>query len=115
MFNIKRPEKISVKVSVKVPGVREPQKFTGHFVYLDMEERRAFVERISEEHGAGFTDVQVMKELLIDWEGVNQSDGAPLEHSDTAIETLMNIPYVCEALRSVLMSDVLSGVIARKN
>jgi len=115
MFNIKRPEKISVKVSVKVPGVREPHKFTAHFAYLDMKERIAFVDRMASEAGDGFDDIAVMKELLIGWEGVNQSDGKPLQYSDTAVETLMSIPYVLEALRNAVMSDVLSGVLARKN
>lgn len=113
MFRITRPEKISVKVGVRVPGTRETQKFTAHFRYMDVDERKAFVGRINED--TAMTDIAIMKELLLGWEDVQTEGGEPLLHSDTAIETLMNIPHVKDALYNAVMSDVLAGGYALKN
>ncbi len=113
MFRITRPEKISVKVGVKVPGTRETQKFTAHFAYLDLQERKAFVERITAYER--MDDTAIMKELLLGWDDVQRENGEALKHSEAAIEMLMNIPHVADALFRAVMSDVLGGAIARKN
>lgn len=114
MFNIKRPEKISLKVGVRIPGVREEHRFTAHFRYLDMAERKAFIERLADADGS-LDDIDVARELMVGWDDVKQPDGKPLAFSDTALETLMNIPYARDAIVNVVMRDVLGGAFVRKN
>lgn len=114
MFNIAPPEKISLKISVRIPGVREPRKFTGHFRYLDIKERKELVDRMAEPDGS-MDDMDLIRETLVGWDDVRQADGEPLEFSDTALETLMNIPYAREAVIRALIDHVISGGFVRKN
>lgn len=114
MFNIKRPEKITLKVSVRIPGEREAHKFTGHFAYLDMRERKEFVDRLAYKDSS-LDDMEVVKDLLIGWEDLKQANGDPLEFNEANVEKLMNIPYARAAVMKVVMSDILSGGFVVKN
>ena len=113
MFTIKRPPHLAETIKVRVPGERAPQTFAARFKYLDLKERRAFVERIAD--APDFSDEQVVAELMVGFDGVRGEDGAPLEFNDKAVATLMQIPFVADALLKVVMERVLGGALSRKN
>lgn len=99
--------KTPVKVFVPVDNGQAEQTFTAEFRALTRSEM-ATVDAVTSEGADEF-----MRRVLVGWDGVVDSDGDPFPFNQQNLETMIDIPFVRQALSAAYFSAT-SGVKAAK-
>ena len=95
-FSLKDAAKtFSWPVDIQVPlkdGKFKKKSFVAEFEILSSEE----MDAESETDGTNQADVVFCKKIVVGWDSktISDEDGAPLEFSDDALNSLLQIPYV---------------------
>jgi hypothetical protein len=91
MFKIAQKPSYSVLVNVELPGDKGKSKtvqFTALFKRLSQTEIESIHERANE---GELKDTELIDEVLIGWDGVQDSDGNALDFNDDNLATLLDI------------------------
>lgn len=114
MFTFTPRLNFSTPVSVQVPGVAEPQVFTGHFTALPQDETIALQDPTAPRDRVAANNRDWLDRIFTGW-GPDLVDdrGAPVPVSAEVKAQLLNQSWVCTAITLAYLREV-AGV-ARKN
>ena len=91
-------------------GKTEKQTFDGEFKRIPQSRMTELREKIS---GSDITDVELAREVLVGWAGVNDGNGDAVPYSEGARDQLLDVPLVAAAVVMAWMNS-LTGA-KRKN
>ena len=103
-FVVKQPETIGLDVNVKLPDGSK-QSFSIEAKYLSMSERKAFLKEINESE---IEDIDVFKRLIVGWRGVREESGEDIPYGTEALERLVDIPCVYDAMMNAIVAEYLN-------
>jgi len=107
MFKLEKKTTFRWPVVVNVPkdgGGFASYEFTGEFKLHDQSKMDTLLERFRQD------DQDVLRELLIGWSGVQDSNGDELLVNDENRDTLIDVPYV----RSEMLKEYFDAVSGNK-
>lgn len=93
------PDELSVQCVATIPtGLNATRsiKFFATFQKMDVEEREAFLDRVT---GDKMRDADVVREHIVSVSGLKAADGEEFEHSEELLHALLNEPEYLTALR----------------
>ena len=100
-------------VTVEVPvddGRHDKQKFDGEFKRITQSRIREMGQLIET---GDLTDVDLVKEVLVGWEGIEDDQGNELKFSQSKLKQLLDVPMVATAIATAFF-DSIAGA-KRKN
>ena len=100
-------------VTVEVPvddGRHDKQKFDGEFKRITQSRIREMGQLIET---GDLTDVDLVKEVLVGWDGIEDDQGNELKFSQAKLKQLLDVPMVATAIATSFF-DSIAGA-ARKN
>ena len=104
MFRLVIPECLPLPITVHPPDGGEGS-FTLRMRYLSMTERQTYLQRIQSEH---LTDPEIVRELVVGWDGLCGADAAPLDfHDDDARALVLDTPFVFGAIREAVLDELI--------
>ena len=95
--------------SVDATGKKSAFSFTAIFKRLAQSELEAMAEKVSNEQ-SNSTAKQLVKDVLVGWEGINTSSGEVFPFNDENLETVLNVA----GLTNVVLSSYLESVAVAK-
>lgn len=99
MFKLTTQKTVTWPVTVQIPqdgGKTQKATFHVRVEVLPSDEFQAIYER-------GGNDEDLLRRVLVDWDGVADADGHPIPFSEEARDALIRIPYVRVALITAYM------------
>ena len=112
MFRVVTPETVTATARVRPPQGR-PADVTLILRYRGMAESVRYAEQVGEE---GVEDLQVIEETVVDWRGVQDADGQPIEwHDHEARRAALDVPWLWAAVRDAVIDEIFHRGAARKN
>lgn len=112
MFKIEQQKTVIWPVSVSIPrdgGRITRSTFDAEFELLPQNEFTAIYQQ------DGGNDEDLLRRVLVGWQGVADPDGDPFDYSEERRELLIGIPYVRTALVSAYLDCSFGKAAARKN
>lgn len=112
MFKIQKATSFQWPVQVNVPrdgGGFATHEFTAEYKMLEQSKIDLALEKFKNE------DSDMLKEIVIGWNGVQDSDGNVLPYSDENRDTLLEIPYVRTALMKGFFEAVSGNKVKKGN
>lgn len=103
----KNPIKSDATVSVSVPGYKKPQEFTAKFLIMKHEDYRERTEKRSD-------DLELLKEVVVGWDGVEDESGNDIPFSEEALVELCEYTFVRTALLRAY-NELMFGYTPAKN
>jgi len=100
-------------VTVEIPvdnGRHERQKFDGEFKRITQSRIREIGQLID---SGEITDVDLCKEVFVNWEGIEDDEGKELKFSQAKLKQLLDVPMVATAISKAFF-DSIAGA-KRKN
>ena len=100
-------------VTVEVPvddGRHDKQKFDGEFKRITQSRIREMGQLIET---GDLTDVDLVKEVLVGWDGIEDDQGNELKFSQAKLKQLLEVPMVATAIGTAFF-DSIAGA-KRKN
>ena len=100
-------------VTVEVPvddGRHDKQKFDGEFKRITQSRIREMGQLIET---GDLTDVDLVKEVLVGWDGIEDDQGNELKFSQSKLKQLLDVPMVATAIATAFF-DSIAGA-KRKN
>ena len=100
-------------VTVEVPvddGRHDKQKFDGEFKRITQSRIREMGQLIET---GDLTDVDLVKEVLVGWDGIEDDQGNQLKFSQAKLKQLLDVPMVATAIATSFF-DSIAGA-KRKN
>ena len=100
-------------VTVEVPvddGRHDKQKFDGEFKRITQSRIREMGQLIET---GDLTDVDLVKEVLVGWDGIEDDQGNELKFSQAKLKQLLDVPMVATAIATAFF-DSIAGA-KRKN
>ena len=100
-------------VTVEVPvddGRHDKQKFDGEFKRITQSRIREMGQLIET---GDLTDVDLVKEVLVGWEGIEDDQGNELKFSQSKLKQLLDVPMVATAIATSFFDSI--AVAKRKN
>lgn len=113
MFKFVSRPHFSAPVRVLVPGVAEPQQFTGHFVAMTQSETEALQGASVPRERMAEANREWLERIFVGWEGVVDDADRPIQFSAETRAQLLDAPFVRQAVTLAYLTEV-SGA-ARKN
>ena len=116
VFRLRRPEYEEIVATVEaVNSDLGPGEVTLRFRYLDGPERESLVTSLGDQSrdGKRRSDLDIARDLLLGWEGVEYEDRGPMEYSDKALVLMYSHPHVARAITEAI-KDFLFGVAVRR-
>lgn len=113
MFKIVQPATVSWPVSVEIPvdgGRMEKHSFDATFRRITRSDLADLTAKIQANE---LTEDDVIRQNLADWRGVVDADGEQVPFSETALDTMLDIPKVGPAILQAFF-DSIAGA-RRKN
>ena len=114
MFAVATPASIQLAVDIDPPeGAGASGACTIDIRYLGIDGRLEFLRRITAEN---LTDMQILDDLLVGWDGITSSGGAHLDFN--CIETrsqVLDVPWVFTAIRGAVLRELGLGEAVEKN
>ena len=112
MFKLIEPETINLKVMVTPP--QDPaktrdkaQKITLKMKYAGRRVRNEYVKRVQTEV---LLDDQIIQDWIVDWDGVIDQHGAPIDFADTAMrERVLDVPWVYTAIIQAVITELMTN------
>ncbi|MCK7458501.1 hypothetical protein [Idiomarina aminovorans] len=103
----KAPIKSDATVSVSVPGHKKPQEFTAKFQVMKHEDYRERTEKRSD-------DLELLKDVVIGWDGVEDESGNDVPFSEAALVEMCEYTFVRTAFLRTY-NELMFGYTAAKN
>ena len=100
-------------VTVEVPvdyGRREKHKFDGEFKRMTQSRIKELIELVA---SGDLSDVDVVKEVLVGWEGIEDDEGNELKFSQAKLKQLLEVPMVATAIGKAFFNSIAGA--KRKN
>lgn len=113
MFKFVTHPTFTAEVKVKVPGLAEPQVFTGHFMALPQSETEALQGAAVPAARVAENNREWLNRIFVGWEGIVDDADRPILFSAETRAELLEAPYVRAAVAITYLTEV-SGA-ARKN
>ena len=113
-FTLDQSESYTWPVTIEIPvddGKYERSKFKGKFKRISQSRVREMGELIGTDE---LTDVDVCKEVLIGWEGIEDADGEPETFSQSKLSQILDVPLVATAIATAFFESMMGGA-KRKN
>lgn len=113
-YQLIKDRQFKCPVTVQVPnadGGSDKFTFTATFIARDPEHRREMLQSI----GMGDADRgAIIKDIVADWDGLDDEDGQPLEFSDASIDAVARDAFLPSAIFAAY-AKALSAEAQRKN
>ncbi len=106
-----RPKHIDLDVRVAPPEA-EPSVIKIRMKYLDVKERQEYLERAAQENAR---DEQMLEELVIDWQGVADSNGKELPFTSERALAAWRLDYMFYPARDAVLGELTMEHAAQKN
>jgi len=100
-------------VTVEVPvddGRHDKQKFDGEFKRITQSRIKELIELVA---SGDLTDVDVVKEVLVGWDGIEDDEGNELKFSQSKLKQLLDVPMVATAIGTAFFESYTGA--KRKN
>lgn len=112
MFKLEKKSTFTWPVTVNVPkdgGTFASHQFTAEFKLQEQSKVDALLLRFQQ------NDEDILKELLVGWLGVQDSDGDELDYTEENKAKLLDIPYVRSALLKAYFEAASGNKVKRGN
>ena len=112
-FTLKTSDSYKWPVSIDIPvdhGKHERRTFDAEFKRITQSRVREMGEMIE---AGQITDVELVQEVLIGWDGISDEDANPVKFSNNALIQLCEIPMAATAISRVFFESIAGA--KRKN
>jgi len=112
-FKLDKPGTYKWKVTVEVPvdyGKHDKQEFYGEFKRITQSRIKELIELVA---SGDLIDVDVVKEVLVGWEGIEDDEGNELKFSQSNLKQLLEVPMVATAIGTAFFESYTGA--KRKN
>ena len=112
-FKLDKPGTYKWPVTVEVPvdyGKHDKQKFDGEFKRITQSRIKELIELVA---SGDLSDVDVVKEVLVGWEGIEDDQGNELKFSQSKLKQLLEVPMVATAIGTAFFESYTGA--KRKN
>ena len=100
-------------VTVEVPvvdGRHDKQKFDGEFKRITQSRIKELIELVA---SGDLSDVDVVKEVLVGWDGIEDDQGNELKFSQSKLKQLLEVPMAATAIGTAFFESYTGA--KRKN
>lgn len=107
---------IKINCKIKIPldfGKSKSADIDVEWKYLSFDDRQQYIERISNPDKPP-ADIDVLKELIINIEGLKDEQKQPVEFTESTLEQLAQLDYVRNPLMEQALSVIYGNELAEK-
>ena len=112
-FILKTSDSYSWPVAIDIPvdhGKHERRTFDAQFKRVNQSRIREMGELIE---SGDLTDIALVQEVLVGWDGINDEDGNPVKFSNNALMQICEIPMAATGIAQVFFQSIAGS--KRKN